>query len=36
MFRVSGEELTLVFPHQSAMEALVALNEVRKLSSPPL
>ena len=30
VFRVSGEELTFVFPHQSAMEALVALNEVRK------
>ena len=30
VFRVSGEELTLLFPHRSAMEALVALNEVRK------
>jgi diguanylate cyclase (GGDEF)-like protein len=30
VFRVSGEDLTLLFPHQSAMEALVALNEVRK------
>jgi diguanylate cyclase (GGDEF)-like protein len=30
VFRVSGEELTLLFPQQSAMEALVALNNVRK------
>src|SRR5688572_19410448 len=30
VFRVSGAELTLIFPHQSAMEALVALNQVRK------
>ncbi|MDF2460327.1 MAG: putative Diguanylate cyclase [Nitrospira sp.] len=30
VFRVSGEELTLLFPHRSAMEALVALNDVRR------
>jgi diguanylate cyclase (GGDEF)-like protein len=30
VFHVSGEEFTLLFPHQSAMEALVALDGVRK------
>ncbi|HTL61313.1 MAG TPA: GGDEF domain-containing protein [Nitrospira sp.] len=29
-FRVSGEELTLLFPHQSALEALVELENIRK------
>jgi diguanylate cyclase (GGDEF)-like protein len=31
VFRVSGEELTLLFHNQSAMEALVVLNNVRKV-----
>jgi GGDEF domain-containing protein len=31
VFRVSGEELTLLFPHRSAMEALVVLNQVRQV-----
>src|SRR6185312_11995615 len=30
VFRVSGEELTLLFPHQSALEALVELENIRK------
>ena len=30
VFRVSGEELTLLFPNQSAMEALIVLDNVRK------
>jgi diguanylate cyclase (GGDEF)-like protein len=29
VFRVSGEEFTVLFPHQSAMEALVVLDHVR-------
>lgn len=31
VFRVSGEELTLLFHNQSAMEALVVLDNVRKV-----
>jgi len=31
VFRVSGEELTLLFPHQSALEALVELEKIRKM-----
>jgi diguanylate cyclase (GGDEF)-like protein len=31
VFRVSGEELTLLFHNQSSMEALVVLNNVRKV-----
>jgi diguanylate cyclase (GGDEF)-like protein len=30
VFRVSGEELTLLFPHQSALDALVELEHIRK------
>jgi diguanylate cyclase (GGDEF)-like protein len=30
VFRVSGEELTLLFPHQSALDALVELENIRK------
>jgi GGDEF domain-containing protein len=30
VFRVSGEELTLLFTHQSALEALVELEHIRK------
>ena len=30
VFRISGEELTLLFQNQSAMEALVSLDRVRK------
>ena len=33
VFRVSGEELTLLFHNQSAMEALVVLDTVRKVVS---
>ena len=33
VFRVSGEELTLLFNNQSAMEALVVLDNVRKVIS---
>ena len=31
VFRVSGEELTLLFSHQSALEALAILDNVRKV-----
>ena len=31
VFRVSGEELTVLFPNHSAMEALVPLDNVRKM-----